>query len=163
MVRSSTRCVLGAEPTGEVTVAVASTDQTAATADSASLTFSTTNWNQDKTVTVRGVNDDLAGSRTASITHTASGGGYQGVADTVAVTVTDDDAELVLSKSAVSVGEDGGTEQYTVRLGAEPTGEVTIAVASTDQTAATADSASLTFSTTNWNQDKTVTVRGGER
>ena len=151
---------LSAAPSGDVTVTVASTDETAATVDSATLTFGTTDWNQAKTVTVTGVNDNGVGDRTATVTHTASGGGYDGVADTVAVTVEDDDGGFDLSVTSVSVGEAGDTAKYTVRLGAEPTGEVTVTVASSDTNVATVDSATLTFGTTDWNQAKTVTVTG---
>ena len=84
-------------PSGNVTVAVASTATAAATVSPASLTFTRNNWNQARTVKVAGVNDAVAGNRSASITHKANGGGYVNITATVAVTVLDDDGALALS------------------------------------------------------------------
>ena len=89
--------VLDSQPTGTVTVTPASSDDTIATV-SAPLTFTTGNWNQPQTVTVRGINDDLdndGDQRSATISHAASGGGYDGVqVDDVTVTVRDDDDDV---------------------------------------------------------------------
>ena len=160
--------VLDTVPTADVTIAVASSDTLAATVSSASLTFTPANWNTAQTVTVTGVNDDIdnpSDERTASLSHTATSGdtGYEGVAiDPVTVTVTDDDdAGVTVDPTALTVPEDGSaTSDYTVVLDTVPTAEVTIAVASSDTLAATVSSASLTFTTTDWNTAQTVTVTG---
>ncbi len=161
--------VLDTAPTADVTIAVASDTVTAATVSSATLTFTPTNWNTAQTVTVTGVNDDVPGDRTATVTHTAAStdGNYEGVAVSIAsvtVTVNDDDAAaagVTVTPTAFSVPEDGGTTaDYTVVLDTAPTSDVTIAVASDTVTAATVSSATLTFTPANWNTAQTVTVTG---
>ena len=161
--------VLDTAPTADVTIAVASDTDTAATISSASLTFTPTDWDTAQTVTVTGVNDDVPGDRTATVSHTAAStdGNYEGVAISIAsvtVTVTDDDAAaagVTVTPETLSVPEDGGTTaDYTLVLDTAPTADVTIAVASDTDTAATVSSASLTFTTTDWNTAQTVTVTG---
>ena len=160
--------VLDTAPTADVTIAVASDTDTAATVSSATLTFTPTDWDTAQTVTVTGVNDDVPGDRTATVTHTAAStdGNYEGVAISIAsvtVTVNDDDAAaagVTVTPETLSVPEDGGTADYTLVLDTAPTADVTIAVASDTTSAATVSSASLTFTTTNWNTAQTVTVTG---
>ena len=161
--------VLDTAPTADVTIAVASDTDTAATVSSASLTFTPTDWDTAQTVTVTGVNDDVPGDRTATVTHTAASadGNYEGVAISIAsvtVTVTDDDAAaagVTVTPPALSISEDGGTTvDYTLVLNTAPTEDVTIAVASDTVTAATVSSATLTFTPANWNTAQTVTVTG---
>ena len=53
--------------------------------------FTTSNWNQPRTVTVRGVEDEDINDETVTVTHRSSGGGYGSVTGTVTVSVTDDD------------------------------------------------------------------------
>ena len=160
--------VLDTVPTADVTIAVASDTDTAATVSSASLTFTPANWNTAQTVTVTGVNDDVPGDRTATVTHTATSadGNYEGAAINIAsvtVTVTDDDAVaagVTVDPMTLSVLEADGTADYTLVLDTAPTADVTIAVASDTVTAATVSSASLTFTPANWNTAQTVTVTG---
>ena len=68
------RLSLAALPTGPVTVAVSSGD-TGALAVPVSFVFTASNWNQPRTVTVRGVEDDDTSDETVTVTHRASGGG----------------------------------------------------------------------------------------
>ena len=154
---------LASQPTAEVTVALASGDEEAATVSPAELTFTTTNWQAGQTVTVTGVDDDVDNGlqRTTAITHSASGGDYGSVSGSVAVRVTDDDKRgLALSRVALTVAEAGGTNTYTVALTSQPTAEVTVALASGDEQAATVSPAELTFTADNWERPQTVTVTG---
>ena len=69
-----------------------------------SFVFTTSNWNQPRTVTVRGVEDEDTNDETVTVTHNASRGGYGSVSGTVTVTVVDDDVlppALVFSPNAV--------------------------------------------------------------
>ena len=71
---------LDGQPTDNVTLTVASSNTSAATVSHGSLTFTPTNWSTPQTVTVTGVDDSSpGGSRSATITHSASGGGYDAV------------------------------------------------------------------------------------
>ena len=89
--------VLGSQPTAEVTVDITGHSGTDLTLDpaSASLTFTTTNWATAQTVTVEADQDDDAVDDTATLVHTASGGGYDSVTGDLPVTVTEDDTAQV--------------------------------------------------------------------
>ena len=157
---------LGLEPTAAVTVAVTSSG-TAATVTPAALTFQTDAWDVPQTVTVTGVDDDAdntGNKRDATVTLNPSSDdtGYNALADTtVAVSVIDDDgAGVSVSKTAVTVHEDGGADTYTVVLGSEPTHAVTVTVTSGDTGAATVAPGSLVFQPSAWDEPQTVTVTG---
>ena len=114
---------LATQPTAVVTVAVSSGDTSAATVNTASLSFTTTNWNQPQTVTVTGVDDDLDNmpDRTATVSHSASGGDYDSVSKDLTVTVTDDEASASISVYDTSVMEgDTGTADLMFRVVLSP-------------------------------------------
>ena len=56
-------------------------------------------------MTVTGLDDAVAGDRTATVTHTLSGAGAGAPVDPVEVTVVDDDAGVTVSESSVTVAE----------------------------------------------------------
>ena len=152
---------LATKPTATVTVAVKSGDADEATVDTASLTFTTTNYGVARTVTVSGKQDDDASDETASISLAASGGDYAGESGSVTVKVDDDDEPaLVLSESSLSVAE-GGSGTYTVALATEPSGAVTVSISGMSN-GVSVDDSSLTFSTSDWNQAQPVTVSAAE-
>ena len=156
------RLSLATQPTGAVTVTVSSSDS-AALSVPVSFVFTTSNWDQPRTVTVRGVEDDDTNNETVTVTHNASRGGYGSVTGTVTVTVTDDDVlppALVFSPQQLSVDE-GDTATYRLSLATQPTGAVTVTVSSSDR-AALSVPVSFVFTTSNWDQPRTVTVRGVE-
>ena len=161
--------VLDTEPVGgPVSVAVASTTGTVATARPATLTFTAQNWNAPQTVTVAGVDDTDTADESETISHTPTGGGYDGVAvsDVTATAVDDDVAGLKVSPVNLTVAE-GATATYTVRLNVAPTGPVSVqtvtnslkATVDTDPET-TGDQSSLSFDATNWDTARTVTVSG---
>ena len=155
---------LATQPTSQVTVAITGQAGTDLGLDSTSLTFTTATWNTVQTVTVTAGEDPDAVNDTATLVHTASGGGYAGETASVAVTTTDDETVgLTLSTSTLGVTE-GGSNTYTVRLATQPTSQVTVAITGQAGTDLTLDpvSASLTFTTTSWNTAQTVTVSAGE-
>ena len=153
---------LAKQPTGNVTVDLAS-NNTDVTLSDASLGFTTSNWNDARTVTVTAAQDDDAGDDTATLTLNPRGGGYDSVPDaTVAVTVDDDDqAGYRLSGSALSgttlTITEGASANLDLRLATQPTGDVTVTLTS-DSTEVTLSSGSLSFTSTTWNTNQTVTV-----
>jgi len=155
---------LNTEPTGTVTVTLASDRFMGATVSPDILNFTTQNWNVPQTVSVTSVNDmiDQGNQRMTMVTHTFDGGGYDDVTATAAVTVLDnnDFAGVLLSTATLRVAEDGSTETYTVVLNSAPTGTVTITPTSSDTDVATV-SGPLMFNSTNWNQAQMITVTGG--
>ena len=154
---------LDGRPNGTVTVELESVGPDVATVSPAELTFTPANYATAQTVTVSGVNDRVdnsGGSRSTSITHTPSGGGYDSTEPTsVSVTVTDDEG-LQVSQAAVTAGEAGGTASYTLALRAEPTANVTVALASSNTDVATVSPAVLVFTPANWSTPQSVTVTG---
>ena len=156
---------LDGQPTDNVTLTVASSNTSAATVSPGSLTFTPTNWSTPQTVTVTGVDDSSpGGSRSVTITHTASGGGYDAVeVSNVSVSVTDDDGITVSpAAAAVTVDEAGGTATYTytVRLKTPPASNVTVTVNSSDESIARVSPTTLTFTPSNSGTAQTVTVTG---
>ena len=173
---------LNTEPTGPVTVKVASGDADAAKLrpgrpamvpanlrerGAAELTFTPQTWEAPQTVTVVAVNDNVAGNdRTVTISNSASGGGFSGSVP-VRVQITDDDthtAELVIEPTALTVAEGDGTAAeatYTVKLSRAPIRDVDIRISSEDATVATVivpGSQRLVFTPGNWETAQTVTV-----
>ena len=140
---------LNTQPTSDVTVTVNDpAGKTDVTAESASLTFTTSNWGTSQTVTVSAAEDDDASRDTATVTHIVSGGDYASfAASSVAVTVTDNDTPgVTVTPMSLTVNE-GGTGRYTVRLNTLPTSNVLVAISS-NNTDVTVPSSTLTFTTT---------------
>ena len=162
--------VLNTRPTGNVRIAVLSSDEGAATVSPASLTFSTANWDTMQTVTVVAVDDNVdQGNRSVTITHTltSNDANYRRISNisSVAATVADNDtaAVTITESGGISVTEAAGadhTDTYTVVLDTMPSANVVIAIESVATAAITVSPASLRFTTTNWNTAQTVTVTG---
>ena len=166
---------LNTQPTGDVTITPSSSAESAATVSGA-LTFTTANWSTAQTVTVTGVDDDVdqgGTDRTATVSHTVSGGDYGDVsAGSVSVTVTDDDTAGITITAAdpFTVGE-GGMATYTVKLDTQPSSDVVISLTvsgSSEVTIADTDGETagvqntLTFTSSDWSTAQTVTVNAGE-
>ncbi len=158
--------VLDSQPSAEVTIGVSSSDTSEGTASASSLVFTTLNWATPQTVTVTGVNDSIDDGDVAYsvVLAAATGGDYSGI-DPVDVGVTNTDNDTVgvtvtPTASPLVTAEAGGTGTFTVVLNTQPTGPVTIAVSSDDLTEGTVSTASLTFTTLNWQTPQTVTVTG---
>ena len=161
--------VLDTAPTGDVTIAVTETSDDISLS-ATTLTFGTANWSNAQTVTVTAVDDSITeAEETVTITHSVSASADTTdyptslTVDSVSVTVTDNDAAtpgVTVSKTLVTVSEAAGTETYTIELDSQPTGTVSIAIASDATSNATVSPSSLSFSTSDWNSAKTVTVTG---
>ena len=155
------------EPSGSVTVTVDGFSGTDVSVDSASLTFTTTDWSTRQTVTVTAGQDDDTEDDEVTLTHTVAGGGYDSAAaDDVTVTVRDNDTQGVTASAMALTVPEGGTAEYTVVLNAEPATDVTVIVtgASGDVSidGAIDGDRVLTFTSVNWNAPQTVTVRAAE-
>ena len=84
---------LDVEPTENVVIMVSS-DNGDVTTQPASLTFTTGNWQSAQTVSVSAGQDRDKADDTATLSHAASGGNYDGVTvASVSVSVTDDDSD----------------------------------------------------------------------
>ena len=76
-------------PTADVTVSIGGTANTDLSLNKTSLTFTTANWDTTQSVRVSAAQDSDALNDTATLTHTATGGGYGTVSANLPVMVTD--------------------------------------------------------------------------
>ena len=159
---------LESQPTGTVTVMVrgASGD---VTVKPSRLIFTTGNWDEEQTVEVKvGQDDDADSDPAVTLTHVASGGGYSVTSGMVTVTITDDDQArkgVIVTPTAFTVTEGGASARYTVVLGSEPTGTVTITLgglAAAKTQSLVVNPTFLTFNRGNWNRPQPVTVTAAE-
>ena len=156
------RIVLSSQPAGVVTVSIGGIAQTDLSLSAIPLTFTTSNWNTARTVTVTADQDDDAVDDTATLTHTVSSpddDDYDGLsAGGVSVTVTDDDSVGVTISDTSLDMEEGDSAAYTVVLTSEPAGDVTVAIEGITDTDLLLDNASLIFTAQNWSIPQTVTL-----
>ena len=73
----------------------------------------------------------------------------------------DDTAGIRVSAASVRIQGDGSSASYTIALSSEPTSEVRVEPRTSDEAVAVT-SGTLVFSPEDWNEEKTVTVRGYE-
>ncbi len=159
--------VLNSKPTADVTIGLSTSDLSEGSPNPASLTFTTSNWSTQQTVTINPANDDVDDDdRPFSIVTSAAVSGdenYNGInPDDVSVTNIDDDtAGFVFSgTSSLSVNESGTTDSFSVKLSSEPTGDVSVSVTSSDTTEGAVNVSSLTFTSGSWNTPKNIVITG---
>ena len=130
---------LGKVPTGTVTVALGTSDGNVATVSPTSLSFTTSNWNEARTVNV------MAGSiGTATLSHTASGGGYDGMSGDVVVNVTAEPSDCLKDTNSRFLGcvwitggdavTEGGDAAFTVHAHPAPRDKLVVRVRVADPT-----------------------------
>ncbi len=159
---SSYTVALTTAPTGQVEVDIAGHAESGLTLDMARLVFTQSNWSKPQTVRVDAGEDDDVVDNTATLTHTASGGGYGGVSGELAIDITDNDvANLVLNPLALSVMEEESSS-YTVKLSTRPSGEVKVSITGQEESGLTLGAATLTFTETDWDTPQTVSVEAQE-
>jgi len=158
--------VLLSQPAADVVIAVESDDTTEGETDVALVTFTTDNWNAAQTVTVTGVNDDLAdGDQVFEVTLGAAQSddtNYDGL-DPADVAVTNSDNEtpgITVSAPIGDTTEGGGSTTLSVVLNSQPTAAVTVPVVSSDATEGSASPIELVFDADNWNAAQIITVTG---
>jgi hypothetical protein len=164
--------VLNSQPTATVSIPVSSSNEGEGLADVTTLAFTTSNWATAQTVTVTGVDDDVAdGAQSYTIKlgkPTTSDTSYAALdpGDVTLLNADDDSAGLKVTAPAMtSTGEAAGfgDVSFSVVLKSKPSANVTIPLKSTlptegDVTSPT--SKSLLFTPANWNTVQTVKVSG---
>ena len=127
---------LAAQPTATVTVTItgqATTDLALSgttLSNTATLTFTDSNWATAQTVTVKAAQDADAADDAVTLTHTASGGGYTETAE-LAVTVDDDETSVRFGLAMYSATEGGPDATVTVILSRPATSQVGIDITAT--------------------------------
>ena len=156
--------VLDTQPTHDVTITVNSpVGDDDLTAAPTSLTFTTANWHEKRTVTVSAAEDDdgKAGIRNFSHAVASDDSIYDDIpAPGVRAEEADNDKIGVTIWPRVLRMPDGGSREYTVVLNTPPTDDVTITVTRDmrGDTDLAATPEELTFSVLNWSTAQTVTV-----
>ena len=153
--------VLDSQPTAEVTVTISGHDGTDVSVAPATLTFTADNWETAQTVTVTaGEDEDAAQDQAVSLSHTVSGTEeYQAVtADSLTVTLEEDDTAGVTIDSTTLTVAEGSSGAYTVVLDTRPTADVTVTINGHSGTAIAPSHTALTFTSSNWNIAQTVTL-----
>ena len=125
------------------------------------LSFSTSNWNRDQTVTVSlSEDDDAIQDAAVTLTHEVTGADEYEVppiAFSVSVILKENDTRgVAVSPTSLTVAA-GGSGTYSVSLNTEPTDAVTVVVNSPSDDV-TVSGSPLIFTPQNWSRDQTVTV-----
>jgi hypothetical protein len=164
--------VLNTQPTKSVTVNLIDDDATEGVASplvarAGSFTFTTNDWNVPQTARVTGQNDDTddgdGEAYTVSFSTVSDDANYDGltVIPYQLFNTDDDTAGVTVSVADSSTDESSATGNFTVVLDSEPTDNVTVNLASSDDTEGQVTSGSvLTFTPSDWDQAQTVTVTG---
>ena len=149
---------LTSKPVADVILSISTSDTSEAVSLQTSLVFSSSNWNQAQTVTIRGQNDDVAdGSQSFTVTLAFSSADtdYAGLADiTISGTNVDDDIAGVSVSPTVglAVSESGTSATFSVVLNTEPTHNVNIPISSGDTSKAVVDD-------NNFGSNQTIGIR----
>ncbi|MCA9209401.1 MAG: hypothetical protein KDA55_13645, partial [Planctomycetales bacterium] len=160
--------VLNSQPTADVTINVSASPVGQATVSVSSVTFTPANWNVAQTVTLAAIDDDIDEGATgvALITDpaTSADATYNGLnAIDVNGSILDNDTRgVVVSAISGPTTENGGTATFTVVLTSQPTGNVSIPLATSDASEGTVSAASVDFTPANWNTPQTITVTGAD-
>ncbi|MHC4878230.1 MAG: hypothetical protein ACYTGL_17395, partial [Planctomycetota bacterium] len=161
--------VLDAKPLADVVMLVSSGDTEEVTVDKTMLTFTSLNWDTPQTVTVTGVDDVFAdGDRTTLVTVSVDNDNSHDAFDDLpdqfvsVVTVNDDPAGFTVTETDAGtvVSESGTTDTLEVVLTGRPRFDVVLDVSSDDPSEVLVETASLTFTTDNWNVPQSVVLSG---
>jgi hypothetical protein len=142
---------LDTRPTGVVTLAITGTDHI--TVSPHTLTFSPSDYATPRRVTLRALdNPGRAGTRDSVITHTTTGGGYTASGShPLSVTIIGDNRFTIIvthSGGSTDLIEGGRPDFISLRLTADPGGEVTVTV--TPDAQLTTSSSKFQFDSDDW-------------
>ncbi|MEG5092807.1 DUF4347 domain-containing protein, partial [Microcoleus sp. B13-B4] len=134
-----------------------------ATAATGKITFA--EGETSKTITLDVLGDgNIEPDETVAITlsNSVSPGGAPTIATaTATATIKNDDAAgITVTPKAISTTEVGGKAEFTVKLNAAPTADVTIGLRSDNLAEGTVSTNSLTFTTANYDQPQPITISG---
>jgi len=165
--RSATVSVaLNSQPTADVTIGLSVDDATEGAANLSELVFTASNWSAPQTISVVGVDDDLAdGDQVYHLVFASTSSNdpaYDGVSlPSVALTNSDNEkAGFEVSPPVGLPSELGASATFTVALQAQPAADVTLPLSSSDTTEGVVAPAQLVFTATDWSTPQTVTVAG---
>ncbi len=125
-----------------------------------SRTFTQDNWSSVQSVTLTAAQDNDIDDDSFTITAKPDNDSGVFVLETTQTgTVDDDDTPAIeVSSAAVNINEGGNTGSFTVKLGSDPGGAVTVSVTNGDPGAMTVAPTTLNFTSSNHDTPQTVTV-----
>ena len=158
---------LDSQPTGTVTVRIGGASGDVSVSPSR-LTFTTSNWDTPQKIEVTAAEDaDADKDAAVTLTHSASGGGYDNVTGGMVTVTIDENTRQVrgvtVTPKSLTVMEGGPSRSYTVVLTAEPTARVQITIEVTGgEESLVVMPTTLTFTQNTWSVPRTVTVQAKE-
>ena len=118
--------VLGAQPTAPVTVTVTVAETAELSIAPYEVVFTAASWRQRRTVTVTAAEDeDALADASVELRHAARGGGYDGLAAAVEVTIVENDVPT-LAAAAARAAEGAGRLRFAVSLSVASDNAVTV-------------------------------------
>ena len=127
---------------------------------SSSLTFKSSNWNTDQTVTFTAIDDHIAnGDLDFSITINTSSADsrFNDIKNTVQVKIKDnDEVGIVYDDSSITLNE-GQSVIRTLKLKSQPLADVALNISSDHDDKLTISSKQLIFNSSNWNINQSLT------
>ena len=149
--------VLGSKPAENVSVAIAGAPNNVTVSPASPLVFTPANWSTPRTMTVHAAANAATGTET--LEHTAAAAGY--VRADIMLTVKNRTAPGVAINPTLLEITEGGSDSYTVVLTTEPSATVTVGISGAADDVRL-NRTRLSFSTSNWNREQTVTVNVSE-
>ena len=150
---------LNAKPKSDVIVTIKSDHDDRLSISSSSLTFKSSDWNIDQTVTFTAVDDHIAnGDLDFSITINSSSGDsrFNDIKNTVQVSIKDnDEVGIVYDDSSITLNE-GQSVIRTFKLKSQPLADVVLNISSDHDDKLTISSKQLIFTSSNWNINQSV-------
>ncbi len=159
--------VLTSEPTANVILNLVSSNLAEGVLSTETLTFTSANWNNPQTVTITGVDDNIADGdveyRIVFSNAISSDPKYNGFRpdDVEVVNIDNETPGITVSPtSGLFTSESGDTATFKVVLNTQPLDNVVINLRSDNPAEGVAFPQSLTFTPNNWNTPQVVTVTG---
>ncbi|WP_413162069.1 DUF4347 domain-containing protein [Capilliphycus salinus ALCB114379] len=159
--------VLTSQPLAEVTLNLASSNTAEGTLSTETVTFTPENWELPQTVTITGVDDNIADGNInytiivgEAVSNDAKYNGFQ--PDNIAVVNTDNETPgiTVRPTSGLVTSEAGETATFEVVLNTQPVDSVTLNLSSDNPAEGAVFLPSLIFTPDNWDTPQIVTVTG---
>jgi hypothetical protein len=160
--------VLASEPIADVTIMLSSSDTSEGDVTPTAITFTPNDWDTARTLTVLGADDVIDDGDIAYTIVTAAATSldahYMGfdAADVTVTNLDNDGAGIDVTPPAggLVTNENGDSDAFSIVLRTQPTGDVTIPIASTDVSEGVTIVASVTFTMLDWNIPRDVFVTG---
>ncbi|MCY4223582.1 MAG: T9SS type A sorting domain-containing protein [Bacteroidetes bacterium] len=160
--------ILNTEPSGDVRLLIPSMGDVVPTPKI--LTFTSRNWDVLQQVTLTASHDEDEENDRELLTIISSGANYGGYTQDALVNIVDNDLSTIdltpdpaPSEEEETTGtiEEGETAEFDIVLREQPSGEVVVEIASSDESLAVMPSR-LTFMPSNWNVEQTVMMISAE-